>query len=64
MKVSQAWFQRNAAQNMNVNMARLPVMARSGNQSGGKPTNNNVDKQGNDAFVVGKSVVGGEEVVG
>jgi hypothetical protein len=64
MNGSRAWFQKNATQNMNVNMSRLPVLAHTGHYSGTKPNNTNIDKNGNKAFVVGKSVIGDEEVVG
>ncbi len=63
MDASRSWFRKNAAQDMNVNMSRLPVLARTGHANG-ETTNDNLDKQGNKAFVVGKSTVGGKEVVG
>jgi len=64
MSTSRTWFQKNANQNMTANLSKLPTLAMTGHSAGANPNNTNKDKNGNNAFVVGKTVVGGEEVIG
>lgn len=62
-RISTNWFNIKSQQQTAVNVARLPVIARTGPKPQGSRNNRQQDNDGNKFFVVGESVVGGEEIV-
>lgn len=63
MRTSHNWFQGKSEQNTFSRLAELPTMVLSGPGMGAhRPREKNKDDNG--FFVVGKTEIGGEEVVG
>lgn len=63
MKRSDRWWQSKAVQDTRARVATLPVLARVGPDNPSEPTRDRNSKN-EMYFEVGKSEVGGEEVVG
>ena len=62
-KIRSGWFQRTAQQGVFMKIGTLPIINRSGQTQ--SVSHKSVPKNpANKYFVVGKSTVGGEEVVG
>jgi hypothetical protein len=64
MKSSMVWFNSKMGQNTYVDIGSLPAIIKSGVNSNPSPDSKDKDEKGRKFFVVGKTVVGGEEVVG
>lgn len=59
------WFTQNSAKNTSANLASLPVIAASGPNTQTQPDiQDKTRKTSKRYFVIGKSVIGGEEEVG
>lgn len=63
MKKSQRWFETRNTQDTRSRVATLPVLAKAGPNTASEPKPDS-NTEGKGYFRVGKSVVGGEEIVG
>jgi hypothetical protein len=63
MKRSDRWFNERAVQDTRLRVSTLPVLARVGPDNPVEP-HRDKNSKGNSYFKVGKTEVGGEEVVG
>jgi len=64
MKSSRIWFGEQYGQTMNRDVSTIPTIARSGVNGTPPPKRRQEDEKGQKFFIVGKTVVGGKEVVG
>lgn len=63
MKKADRWFQTQASQDTRTRVSILPVLAKVGPDSPAEP-HRNENSKGESYFEVGKSEIGGDEVVG
>lgn len=63
MKKSQRWFEARSAQDVRSRVSTLPLLAKAGPNATSEPKPDS-NAEGKGYFKVGKSIVGGEEVVG
>lgn len=61
---SETWFDRQASNFERRNAGSAPANLRVGTNGGGDREPRESDSKGNDFFIVGKTPIGGEEVVG
>jgi hypothetical protein len=63
-RISTNWFKIKSDQQTATNVSRLPVIARTGpTPDTASRENREQDQEGNSFFVVGKSEIGGEEII-
>jgi hypothetical protein len=60
---SETWFNRQASNYNRKNVSSAPATVRAGN-NGGAGRRSRKDEDGKEFFIVGKTTIGGEEIVG